>query len=1012
MFAGFRIERLLAEGASARVYLARDPTLDRDVALKVFKPVSDSTQFLREAQLTARLDHQHIVRVLHCGTEDGSPFLVLEYVPGPTLAEVIAKGSLDPQLPARAATEIAEGLRYLHAQGVVHGDLKAENVLMPTSGRLRLVDFGLSAAIGQRADGRGTEDTLSPQCWLARHQLTPADDIWALGVLLTQLVTGKPPFAAGEVSRAAFSNVALEPPRVGGPLEPLIARCLSWEPAQRPSADDVLAALRQLELEAHPPFRGLAPFSERDRDDFQGRDAETQRGLELLSHREPLAIAGPSGVGKSSFAHARLVPRLRESSAGELTVLSFRPGAQPLRTLALALGDAALEAQLAAEPTKLGPLLRGAQRSRKGPLLVLVDQFEEVFTLATSADADAFCRALAAAGSEFVKLLVLVRDEFLGRLFQSPLASTDLRVLSLRPLDAGELERAISEPLRRCRAQLDPPSLARRIADDVARQPAPLPLLQFSCHALWERRGAGNTLSGSEYDRLGTAAGILAAHAQDFSSALDVESRTHVRRLLLTAVNADGTRRPVPRATLPDQSLVDRLIERRLLVARDDAGVPIVELAHESLATLWPELQRWLRESTDAHRLQSDLETAGERWERLGRRDADTWRESVQLTRERLGDLPLSPRAERFVAASELLGQSAARRRRTFFAAALLAAFLISGGAVALALRFRDNERRALEQQAELLEIAENLGAVKLEFAPLDWDGEKFTPASLDGLARSWRLWPADPSDPHRPRLERPLAIRDLTLSGTGVVTASFLAPGGPAFLEVYERGGECPSSWIRLNALPGLVERRSGQVLQARIQVPTCRASAADEVALRPGLWLDRHEERNALYAPFEAMQSVHHYDHVQPPANADLSSALLPEYPVTGVDWFTAAAFCRWQGKRLPLMDEWRAADVESSGTPNLDGTGDGFGALAPVDAALDVTPLGIRSLRGNVREWTASLRADGTQRMALIGGGDWVMSHELEAKFRSDENFNARQGIDFALGVRCARRSSTEW
>jgi hypothetical protein len=1011
VFAGFRIDRLLAEGASARVYLARDATLERNVALKVFKAgVTEAPHVLREAQLVARLDHPHIVRVLHFGTENGCPFLVLEYVPGATLAETLRERTLDDAMARVVATEILEGLRYLHAQGVVHGDLKPENVILPPGNRVRLIDFGLAAAAGQRAEGRGTEDWLSPQCWLPHHQLSSADDLWALGVMLSTLINGKPPWPAGEVSRAAFARVALEPPRLGGPLGPLATRCLAWDPSQRPTAAEALDVLHRLDLETNPPFRGLAPFSERERDDFQGRDTEAARALELLARNEPVVISGPSGVGKSSFAHARLVPRLRETRPRALTVLSLRPGAHPLRTLALALGDEALAAQLEADPARLAALLRNAQRARRGELLVLVDQFEEVFTLASEEDQARFCHALSAAAGigDGVGLLLLVRDEFLGRLFQTSLAASRLAVLGLRPLSEAELEAAITEPLRRVGATLDPPTLARRIATDVAQQPAPLPLLQFACRALWERRGDRLALSGAEYDRLGGAAGVLASHAQSFLASLDAPTQALVRTLLLTAVNADGTRRPVPRAHLPDASLVDRLIERRLFVARDEAGEPIVELAHESLATMWPELRRWLRESTDAHRLQTDVETSAERWERLGRREADAWREDVSLTHQRLDALPLSARAAGFLHESQVLRERESRRRRTVSALVVLLALVVTAGALTLAWRFRENERRAIAQQNELREIAENLGDIRIVFTAVDWDGKTVTPATLDGLGHAWRLWAVDPDDPHRPKLDRPIAVRDLTVSGQREVSVSFLAPGGSAFLEVFDRGGVCPSSWVRLNALHGYAQRRQGLFWSGRVVVPTCHASSVDEVEVRPGLWLDRTEEPNALYEPFEAMKPAHRYERAWAPNNSALEHALEPNFPISGVDWATAGAFCRWLGKRLPTLAEWREAALRPmTGVPRIDSPT----PVAADDPSLDVTTQGIRSLGGNMREWTATLEADSTRRMVMVGGGDWgAPLGELQTL--EDGNPNVPVGTDFGMGVRCARRLGTEW
>lgn len=1010
LFAGFRIARLLAEGGASRVYLARDQTLGRDVALKVFKldPSVDSERFLAEAKLTARLDHPSIVRVLQAGDASGAIFLALEYIAGRTLSEAISERSLDSRSTRGVLLQILEGLTYLHAQGVVHGDLKPDNVVLGADGQLRLVDFGLSSSPGVPARGSGTDAWLSPQRWLAQHALQHADDVWAFGVLVTELLTGKSPWPAAAVSRAAFAGVALEPPTLDGELGAIARACLAWEPSLRPTAAALAERVRRLELEERPPFRGLRPFAEDDALDFHGRDDETRLGLELLNDSQLVVVSGPSGVGKSSFVHARLVPRLR-AQLQKLSVLSFRPGARPLRSLAHALGGDGLTARLTDDPAHLATLLRAARASRQQDLLLVVDQLEEVFTLAQTREREAFFEALTDVQS--ARVVLVVRDEFLGRLFQTALAPRHPAVLSLRPSSLDDLERAVREPVLRCAGTLEPASLARRIASDVLGQPAPLPLLQFACESLWDP--ARRSLRATDYERLGGAAGILAAQARDFLATLDPAAKAQVRALFLTVVNADGTRRPTARAHLP--AFVDQLIAQRLLVGRDDDGVAVVELAHESLVPLWSDLRRWLAESTEAHRLQGDLEASAERWERVGSRDADLWRENVALTRDRLDSLPLSGRAQRYLTTSAEFAERATRRRRNLLGALLVLAITVAIGASALAVQFRENERRALEQQRELREIAENLGEVSLEFAAFDFDGSEVRAAQIAGLGRSWRLWPADPHNRERPLLSQPIAIRELAVSASAdATTATFLAPGGDVFLEVTDRGGDCPSAWFRLLALPGYLERRKNQKLHMRLAVPTCRASSSAEVEVRPGLWIDRTETSNAAFAPFEAMLPRMGYARVLAPRTTALRNALESKEPVSGIDAFTAAAFCRSMGKRLPTSAEWAEAQSTSrTGRANLDGDEDGWGGPAAVDDdALDVTPQGVRSLDGNVREWTSSdSDYDPRQPMRFTLGGDWSMPGSVAAKLQL-VNRNPPQAIDFALGVRCARGGDIGW
>jgi predicted Ser/Thr protein kinase len=1015
---GFRVERLLGEGSTAHVYLARDTTLGRAVALKVFKPNAlehGTERFLAEARLTASLDHPHVVRVLQSGTTGDSPFLALEYVEGTSLGEALGQGPIDLTRSLDIAIGIMEGLVCLHERGLVHGDLKPDNVLVPVDGRVRLADFGLTTAIGQRGGGLGSGAWLSPQRWRGDHSLDAADDVWAFGVILVQLLAGEPPWSARAVSEASFARVPLEPPRVPGPLGKLAADCLAWKPEERPRAPQLLERLQRTRGEVRPPFRGLAAFGEDDGDDLHGREEEGSAAAALLRAHPLVLVTGPSGVGKSSFVHAGVVTRLRREGRA---VVTLRPGARPLDSLARALGEDGAAARLKEAPARATRLVSLALKAGRRPITLVVDQLEEAFTLAPEEDRQAFFAALAAACAIGAgTTLLLVRDDFLGRVFQTSLGALQPAVLALRPLSLEALERAIRAPVLRCRGTFSPPSLPSRIAQEVFLQPAPLPLLQFICRALWERRDVEQcVLRGSDYEQLGGAAGALVARAHDVLRSLDAEARARMRALLLEVVNPDGTRRPRSRGELRDGGLIDELVASRLLVVRQEAETAMVELAHESLTTLWPDLRRWIEESTEAHRLQRDLENAAERWERLGRRREDTWRgDPVASLRARLAGLSVSERAERFLEASEHEALAAGTARKRVITAVLVGAVALAIGSTTLAIRFRENERRAIEQQEQLTTIAENLGDVELTFAPFEWDGRSVTPVEVKSLDLSWRLWPADSADRDRPRLEHPLQIGRLqrwspTPHST---TVRFEAPGGDAFLEIFGRGGGCDSSWVRLRGLPGHTERRRGRVYVARVPVPTCHASSLDEVSVGTGLWIDRTESTNALFAPFESMLAPMGYERLLAPETPSLREASLPMGPVTGIDAKTAAAYCRFLGKRLPSANEWeRAWGAPTAGEPNLE-SGDPWPGPASVDdPRLEVSALGLRALDGNVREWTSTpSELDDRQLLFKVMGGDWTLPPSMLESVRFG-NRNHPYSMDFALGVRCARRTNLEW
>src|SRR5262245_13937412 len=200
----YRVRRLIGEGGMGRVYLARDTTLGRSVALKIVRPecvsARDIHRFISEAQTTARFNHPHIVVLYDVGEHRGAPYLALEYLDGESLRDRAARErpSLDEVL--RIARAIADALTHAHAEGVRHCDLKPSNVVLPKDGRLRVVDFGLARtdAMGAVRDGvAGTPDYMAPEQWLGRA-VTDRADVWALAVMIHQLLTGEHPFGEGD----------------------------------------------------------------------------------------------------------------------------------------------------------------------------------------------------------------------------------------------------------------------------------------------------------------------------------------------------------------------------------------------------------------------------------------------------------------------------------------------------------------------------------------------------------------------------------------------------------------------------------------------------------------------------------------------------------------------------------------------------------------------------------------------------------------------------------------------
>ncbi|GLH70764.1 hypothetical protein GETHPA_22970 [Geothrix rubra] len=258
----YRIERLLGRGGFASTYLARHEAKGTPVALKVLHPYrQDDPEFLgrfrQEARLGSRLDHPGIVRLLDPGPEEGTPYLAMEYVSGRRLDQALREDG-PPALPdlLRLAREIAEGMAYAHAHGVVHRDLKPGNILL-AGDRIKIMDFGISRVVDSETLTTtyaflGTPLYAAPEAQ-TKTQVGPAADRYSFGILLFELLAGHPPFT-GETPfeildqhrGTALPDLRALRPDAPEPLVDLIERLCRKDPGQRPGDEDVLAVLARL----------------------------------------------------------------------------------------------------------------------------------------------------------------------------------------------------------------------------------------------------------------------------------------------------------------------------------------------------------------------------------------------------------------------------------------------------------------------------------------------------------------------------------------------------------------------------------------------------------------------------------------------------------------------------------------------------------------------------------------------------------------------------------------------
>lgn len=663
---GYLLQDLIGKGGFGEVWRAYQSAVEREVAIKVItSKYANQPEFIRnfemEARMVARLEHPFITPLFDYWREPQGAYLVMRLLRGGTLKQEMQQGAMPLIRVADILDNICSGLWTAHRNHVAHRDIKPANILMDDERRAYLSDFGLAIEVGEDHYENlvGTWLYMPPERIRSQPQ-THTVDIYSIGLMTFQMITGEYPFDRTTMKRLSQAHLSqVLPPLqqfredVPEALDSLLHRATAKDPEDRyedirqfaqrfrdiiqPTGTKADQTLILPKYEDIPnPYLGLRPFSEAESMRFFGRHTLIKRLLDRLvedvAMNNFLALVGPSGSGKSSAIYAGLLPQLR---AGALEgseswyYASMIPGSQPFQNLVLALRSIAVNAvddltsELLEHTSVLTDLIPRLLDNPQTPMLLFIDQFEEVFTqVRNEATRQRFLDLITAtitAKDNNIRIIITMRADFydrplrydaFGKLIQN-------RTEVILPLDPTELKQAIVGPAESVGIAVESELIVEMISD-VKAEPGALPLLQYTLRELFEMLQGKTTLTLDLYRESHGIRGALARRADEVYQGLSNDGQRIAEQVFLRLVTlgegTEDTRRrtryselmAVSENPVEVEKVLNEFSKYRLLTFDRDPETrePTVEVAHEALIREWRRFQLWLDNSRDDLRLQ------------------------------------------------------------------------------------------------------------------------------------------------------------------------------------------------------------------------------------------------------------------------------------------------------------------------------------------------------------------------------------------------------------------------